>query len=124
MSDESFSKWFRSQLRRREWTQADFARRSGFSTGTISHWARGQREPDPSSAHKIADVFGLNRDLILALTGDREPDEPLAPDDPATDIVAKVRRVRWNAERVEHITYELDLYLKYDKIAREKGKGA
>lgn len=35
MADVEFWKWFRDQLDQREWTQADFARRSG-----LSRWQR------------------------------------------------------------------------------------
>lgn len=98
-SGQSFSEWFRHQLTRREWSQRDFARRSDLAPSTVSEWYRGTRLPDPESCLKIADALNIDPDLVLVMAGHRPNIENLKPDDPRTDLIALVRRVRWTPER-------------------------
>lgn len=94
-----FGQWLAHQLDRREWRQTDLATRIGSSSGAVSMWVRGQRTPDPGSCQKIADVLNIDPDWVLTLAGHRPNVEALSPDDPRTDLIALVRRVRWTAER-------------------------
>jgi transcriptional regulator with XRE-family HTH domain len=48
-----FAAWVRRELRRREWTDSDFARRLNLSTGTVSRWLSGDRHPNPRSCDLI-----------------------------------------------------------------------
>lgn len=122
MSDGNFPRWLKRQLDRREWTQAELARRLGTGSGVVSHWVRGQRVPDPSSVDKLADILGVDRDLVLALAGHRPADTELDPDDPAAAICALVRQIEWNDERAETITATLERFRKFDRQRAEKDK--
>jgi transcriptional regulator with XRE-family HTH domain len=123
MSAIDFSGWFRERLRRRQWSQAEFSRRSQIAASTINAWFKGERTPDPESCEKIADALGIGRDEVLAVAGHREPDEPIAPDDPRRDIIARVRKIKWNQERTETILDILDRWLKFDRANAERGGG-
>lgn len=87
----TFSEWFKRELLRREWSQADFAKRSKLAPSTVSAWATGDRTPDPESCDLIADVMLVDRDRVLALAGHRSLDRPLAPDDLRIDVIAAIR---------------------------------
>lgn len=119
MTSEQLSYWLKRQLARREWNQADFARRLGTSPGNVSRWMTGERVPDPSSIDKIADVLGVDLDLVLALAGHRPPDTELNPDDPASAIIALVKQVQWTDERAETITATLERMRKFDRQRAE-----
>jgi transcriptional regulator with XRE-family HTH domain len=120
MNQERFEDWLRRQLRRRDWTQSDLAKRLDASTGTISRWATGARLPEPESVERLADVFGVDVDLLLTLAGHRPATEPLKLDDPVTEIVALVKRVQWNEERVETARSILQRWLEFDRKRKAK----
>lgn len=84
-------------------------------------WLNGTRLPDPASVDRIADVLGLDVDLVLTLAGHRPATEALAPDDPRIELCAKVRRVKWTPERTETLNDVLDRWLRFDRAAKEKG---
>lgn len=112
----SFASWLAHELARREWNQATFAKRGGFSTGAVSMWIRGERVPDPASCEKIADVFHTDPDMVLVFAGHRPNlDDELAPGDPRTDLIALVRRVRWNPEREAAARALLEVWIKHGK---------
>lgn len=91
---DQFIPWVRQQLRRREWNDAEFARRLNTSSGTVSHWMTGKRQPSTRSCDRIADLFGANLDLVLTLAGHRVPDTPIQPDDPKKRLHDLIDRVR------------------------------
>lgn len=99
MSPESFHTWLRYQLDRREMNASDLARKMDIRPGVISHWVRGERIPSSASCERIADALNVDPDLVLVMAGHRPNIEGLTPDDPRTDLIAMVRRVRWTAER-------------------------
>jgi transcriptional regulator with XRE-family HTH domain len=124
VSAETFGAWLKRQLNRREWNQSDLARRLETRPGVVSHWVRGDRIPDPESCRAIADALHLDEDLVLALAGHRTATEPLKPDDPATEFVGMVKRVRWDdEERVEAMRETLQRWLRFDKARRERERG-
>lgn len=111
-SEQSFSVWLDHQLKRREWNQREFARRSGLSKSAISEWVRGTQTPDPDSCLKIADALNVDSDMVLVFAGHRPNIEELDPDDPRTDLIELVRRVQWNAEREALIRGQLETMIK------------
>lgn len=118
MERRDFATWFQRQLRLRDWTQADFVRRSGAARGTVSNWARGSRLPDPAGCDLIADVLGVDRDEVLAIAGHRTPDEELAPDDPRRDLFALMKRVKMTPERTGTIQTLLEKWRGDDLAGR------
>ena len=113
--DRSLPVWLQSQIDRREWTQSDFARRVGASTGLVSMWLAGKRVPSPASCDRIADVFGLPVDDVLTLAGHRPATEPIRPDDPRAELIGLVKRVRLTPERVWLLRQQLQGMIEYDR---------
>ena len=66
-----FGAWLQWQLDRREWSQSDFARKAGVSTGLVSNWVSGVRRPSPASVDKIADALMIDVDDVLMRAGHR-----------------------------------------------------
>lgn len=100
----SFATWLRRQLARRDWTQADFARRLNVGTDLVSRWATGKRTPDPKSCDLIADALGVDLDIVLWQAGHRPQTQPIDPSDPRIDIHGLVDRVNWSPGNVKLIT--------------------
>lgn len=88
-----FKAFIRSELRRRDWVQADLARRTGVPNGTRARWLNGSRRPSPESVLRIADALDADPDMLLALVGHREDSQPIDPDDPIGRIVALLKRI-------------------------------
>lgn len=76
MSTPRFAAWFDRQLRRREWSTSEFARRSGVATSTASAWRRGTRVPDPPACENIAETLRIGLDTVLNAAGHRPLDVP------------------------------------------------
>ena len=68
-ADVMFAKWFTEQLRWRDLSQAEFARRAGIPQSTVNTWARGSRVPDPYNCDLIADALQMNIDVVLFQAG-------------------------------------------------------
>lgn len=115
---QNFAQWFVAQLRRREWNQSDFARRTDVPQTTVSAWSRGIRLPDPASCDKIADAFLLPLDDVLVRAGHRPADTVLPPGDPRSHLTALVGRVRWTPERQGAVEALMRQWIEYD---RQKG---
>lgn len=115
-SGEDFGHWLQRQLDRRGWRQAELARRIPISSGAVSHWIRNERIPDPESCDRIADVLGVDVDLVLTLAGHRPATEPIDPDDPVTELVSMIRRVQWNTDRLAGVRSILRGYLEMDRF--------
>lgn len=109
-----FSSWFGKQLERREWNQRDFSGRSGFSSSTISRWITGASIPDATNCDQIADVLGVDRDLVLAIAGHRPPDTPIDPDDPRERVIALIRRARIDQFRADTLEALLREWMRHD----------
>jgi transcriptional regulator with XRE-family HTH domain len=101
MNTAEFGRWLQRQLDRREWKQADFARRVSLSTGTVSHWITGKRIPDPPSCDLIADALGIDVTDVLRRAGHL----PVVSDDPehVRELTALLRRVEWTPERLRFV---------------------
>lgn len=86
-----FTAWMRREMRRREWIAADVARAMDINPGQISQWLNGKKQPSTHNARRLADLFAVDADTMLALTGHR-PDDT-APDDETERLVSLLRRV-------------------------------
>lgn len=64
-----FGDWLGQQLAWREWSPADFERRSKTSKANISRWLSNDRLPDPASCQKIADALRIDLNEILMRAG-------------------------------------------------------
>jgi transcriptional regulator with XRE-family HTH domain len=121
MSDsDAFAAWFQRELRRREWNQADAARRLGVSSSVVNRWFRGERLPDPRSCDTISDVFSVSIDQVLELAGHRPPMAPRDPSSPVPALQALVDRVTWTPERAATVDMILRGWIDRDR-GNERG---
>ncbi|HXJ32346.1 MAG TPA: helix-turn-helix transcriptional regulator [Gemmatimonadales bacterium] len=78
--------YLKAELRARDWSMTDLARRAGCSKQIVSQWlAEDEVEriiPGPKSCLKIADALGLDPDYVLELAGHRKPREQAAAPNP------------------------------------------
>lgn len=105
---DAIARWLRRKLAAREWSPADFARHLGVRSGTVSRWLNAMQPPSPAFCDRIADLLHEDPDLVLTLAGHRPEPRRLDPDDPRRRIVAKVKRVELNEERVAYLDRLLD----------------
>lgn len=108
MCGNDFDTWLQRQLKRREWSQSDFARAGRFSTSTVSDWVRGNRVPDPPSCDLIADALGMDVQDVLRHAG-HLPDVP-NDSEHVRELTALLRRIDWTPDRLRFVrTVLLDL---------------
>lgn len=119
LAPESFPKWLQRQLDRREWSQADFARKLCVSTGLVSNWITGVRRPNPESCDRIADVLFVDVDEVLAIAGHRPYDIDIDPDAPGEQIAVMARRISWSEDRYESIRDLFTGWLERDRRKQE-----
>lgn len=63
-----FNDWILSQLRARNWSQADLAREANLTRGAISKYMI-DRIPDESALRKIAKAFKLSPEYVFEKAG-------------------------------------------------------
>ena len=115
---ERFVEWLRGQLRRRGWNAAELARRLHVPSGTISRWMTGERQPSSRSCDLLADVLGVDLDLVLTLAGHRPGPEDLAPDDQRATIIALLERINLTPDRAAGLLGTLTSWLELDHEER------
>lgn len=115
-----FSAWVRQQLRRRQWNDAEFARQLDMPSGTVSRWMRGERQPSTRSCDLIADVFGVDVDLVLTLAGHRPQPTVTPPDDPRTELIALLNRVQLTPDRLAGLEGTLRAWIDIDRSTRSR----
>lgn len=123
MASSQFPAWFRDQLKRREWTYADFARKSGVGPSMVSFWARGERVPSPQSCDIIADVLLVDVDEVLSLAGHRPP---IASDDPPeiADLFAMIRKTEMHPDRIAGLRSMLNAWQAWDNREAQSSSGS
>src|ERR687898_1191527 len=121
---ERFVEWLRGQLRRRGWNAAELARRLHVPSGTISRWMTGERQPSSHSCDLLADVLGVDLDLVLTLAGHRPGPETIAPDDQRAAIIALLERINLTPDRAAGLQGTLTSWLELDREERRGENGA
>lgn len=119
MDGETFPEWLKRQLLRREWTQADLARRLETSPGIVSHWIRGERVPSPESCERLAEAFARDVDEVLTRAGHRPEIEPLQPDDSKQEFRAMISRLEMTPDKEVALRGLLRAWLEADAQARQ-----
>jgi len=66
---KNFGSWLQSELDKREWTQADLARRSGMNSALVSYLTNGTRKLGLSSAIILSKTLRVPIETILAEAG-------------------------------------------------------
>jgi transcriptional regulator with XRE-family HTH domain len=116
---ERFAEWLRTQLRRRGWNAAELARQLHVPSGTISRWMSGERQPSSRSCDLLADVLGVDLDLLLTLAGHRPGPEAPGPDDQRADIIALLERITLTPDRAAGLLGTLTSWLELDREQRQ-----
>lgn len=116
---QNMAQWLRDRLRARDWNGSDLARALGVNTSTVSRWLRGVQPPAPTYCDRIADVFGVDADLVLTLAGHRPATEPLKPDDPRVRIISLLKRADLGYGRAEGLEAMLQDWIDFDRQQRK-----
>lgn len=95
-----FARWLRAQMRERDWTQADLSRKLDISSGTISHWFQGDRNPVPESCIRLAEVLLVNPDTVLVKAGHKVTSPEWDADDPRAIMHSLIDRIAWTPDRI------------------------
>ena len=118
----AFADWFAGRLRAKEWNKSDFARATGWERGKtggiypsqVSRWTLGGRNPEPEMCYLIAEALGEDPLVVLRMAGHVSAEEE--PDDPVVaGLVAKLRRVVLNPDRVAMLEGTLDNWRRTDQ---------
>lgn len=112
---EQFGDWLKTQLQRREMTQADLARRADLPTSTVSNWITGRRIPDPKACDTISDALFVPLDEVLAVAGHRPRTLVHEPGTTAAVLHELVDRVVWNPDRAAAVEAILRGFIDRDR---------
>jgi transcriptional regulator with XRE-family HTH domain len=115
---DRFVTWLRAQLRRRGWNAAELARRLQVPSGTISRWLTGERQPSSRSCDRLADVLGVDLDLVLTLAGHRPGVETITPDDQRAALIALLERIDLTPDRAAGLHGTLSSWFELDREER------
>lgn len=115
---QPFSWWLREQLDLRDWTQADFSRRSGVSTGLVSAWYNGRKTPGRESVQAIADALDVPATLVMTRLGLRAVDR--VPDG-LERVDALLKTVALTPDRIVALEGVLQSWADFDRRQRERG---
>jgi len=77
-----FADWLVEEMRRRDWSQANLAKKTGISRGGISNLINRVRQPSPKTCRAISHAFDMPVDLVLQKagilpTGNNSDEDPL-----------------------------------------------
>lgn len=76
-----FSNWLQDELNKRGWDHAELVRRTGLSSGGVSHVMNGDRKAGPDFCIAVARAFGISREEVFRARGwlIREPEQVISP---------------------------------------------
>ena len=123
MSEPSFDQWLSRQLRLRDWSGSEFARRLDAHPSTVSFWLRGERIPNPKFCERISDALDLDVETVLAVAGHYRPLDPMDADSIETRLVSLVRAIKWDEDRAGGIEGILRAYREFDRRKGQQGGG-
>ncbi len=118
----TFGTWLKHQLDRREWSQADLAKRMHVTNGMVSRWVRGERVPSTDSIDRLADVLMVDVDQLLTLAGHRPPVFEIDPNSAEAKLLPFIRAVDWSKHDRElaMIQRQLEFIAEVDRGEHDK----
>jgi transcriptional regulator with XRE-family HTH domain len=118
----TFGGWLQYQLDRRDWSKADFANRLGVANGDVSRWVNNKRIPSPASCDRIADVLGVDVDVVLVQAGHRPPDIEVDPDSATARLMPLIEQIDWDSRpgRIEEMEAELRFMIDVDRMKAQR----
>ena len=95
----SFGDWLAEELKQRDWSHSELARRAGLSQVSVSGVIAGQRNPGCEFCVKVADALGVSAVLVMRKAGILPP----GPDeDPAlAELLAAAKGL--TAEQIQEV---------------------
>lgn len=107
--------------KKKKLTQSDVAKRLGIPRGTYSNYELGNREPDFSTAEKLADIFEVSIDYLLGRSEEeneksREEEQP----DPDKIIAEKLLSYLHQGFSNEEIKKRMDFILDVFTLDNDK----
>jgi len=78
----------------------------------------GERQPSSRSCYLLADVLGVDLDMVLTLVGHRPGPETIAPDDQRATIIALLERINLTPDRAAGLQGTLTSWLELDREER------
>jgi transcriptional regulator with XRE-family HTH domain len=109
----AFGTWLALQLQRRDLTQADFSRITGLSTGIISNWINGSREPTARSIARVAQGLRLDETDVLRAAGLIEEPGEETPEIRA--LIRLLRRIDLRPDRYRTLRAIMEDWLEVDE---------
>jgi transcriptional regulator with XRE-family HTH domain len=74
---DTFAEWLANEMNRRQWSQAELARRAGTSRSAINGLITGVRGPGPDLSNAIAHAFNLPAEDVYRAAGLLPPEPTL-----------------------------------------------
>ena len=65
----TFNQWLLEQLKSKDWTQADLAKKANLSRGTIANLLSKNRKPGPDVCRAIANAFNEPPETVFRIAG-------------------------------------------------------
>jgi len=108
-SNSAFAEWLNVELRRRRMTQNQLEKELKASGGVVSRWARGIAAPAPKFVYAIAELWSVDVDWLLTLTGYR-PNVEMREDvsSPRANIARLIETIELTPERTILLTSMLE----------------
>lgn len=102
-----FVEWLQAELDKRDWRQADLARRGGIHTGLLSRIMSLERNPGPDTCSSIAKALNIPPEDVFRKAG-------LLPSLPAEDaavreITTMLREIQADTEGASHLNVIRDI---------------
>lgn len=85
MAETTLANWLIEQLRYKNWSQNDLARKAKLTSGSISNYINGRR-PDTDACRSIARALNVSEEMVLRLAGHLPKEKDYDPE-----------RDEWNA---------------------------
>ena len=99
-----FAHWLEEELRRRDWTRADLARRAGLSRAAISDVLNLKYSPGPEFCRAVARALGYPQEAVFRRAG-LLTDPPPSDDDPNIKLAVHLLRSLPPQARREILTF-------------------
>lgn len=101
-----FADWLQMELKQREMSQAELARKSGLATASISMLVTGRNQPKATTCLALARALNLPAETVLK-AADLLPELPAPAGDPSIGEVTDVMKRMTAEERQEILEYVL-----------------
>lgn len=119
---QAFPDWLQAQIDAREWSKADFSRRSGIDPGTVSNVLNGMRKAGPEFCRAAAATLGMPEAVVFYRAGliTQDPEDPTQELDPLALEILQMVANRPDAEQAAIVATVRALVENFDRGKREQ----